>query len=98
MTLIVKNETSGATSIIKSIQRGVTVTSTNSVTISEVDLSKTFVSSSFKSGNQTGSAASVSAAASLLNSTTLQIHIGSSGGNSGITNYPTSYWEVVEYV
>tara|TARA_Y100000739_G_C20471225_1_gene401405 strand:+ start:288 stop:632 length:345 start_codon:yes stop_codon:yes gene_type:complete len=103
-----------AASIIKSIQRGQTaislaangaVTSTT-VTITAVDLDKTFVSVSFKSGwaspyyltsYQFGF--NTSLGAYLSNSTTVTIeqggfqYIASSFGRSG----GTAYWEVVEY-
>ena len=85
----------GSSSPIKSIQRGTTIAiGTNNVTITAVDLGKSFVSSSFKSAYG-GSGNGISGAAWLDSSTTLRMALGSA---NNYTNYPTVYWEVIEYV
>lgn len=89
---------------IKSIQRGVYASGTGDVTISAVDLDKSFVSSTCANGS-TGSPndggnsnnISISTAVRLKDSTTLSFLIGNLGSN-GTVNNPTVYWEVIEYV
>ena len=88
----------GSSSPIKSIQRGVTgAFGTVNVTITAVDLGKSFVSSSFLSGYYSATTAGngVSGAATLTSSTNLQVI---RGGSVAITANPTVYWEVIEYV
>ena len=90
----------GSSSPIKSIQRGTTQANSGTalnVTINAVDLSKSFVSSSFKSGyysSQTGGNG-ISGAATLSSSTNLQVI---RGWSAGITANPDVHWEVIEYV
>ena len=84
----------GSSSPIKSIQRGASIATGGNVTINAVDLSKSFVSSSFRSAyGNTGNG--ISGAITLASSTTIQALLGSSGS---YLNYPTVYWEVIEYV
>ena len=87
----------GSSSPIKSIQRGTTQATGGNVTINAVDLSKSFVSSSFRSGYYSASTAGngISGVATLTSSTNLQVIRGSS---TGFTVNPVVYWEVIEYV
>jgi hypothetical protein len=75
---------------IKSIQRGSTV-GTNSVTITAVDPAKTIVLSGFV-WSDGANGVSGSGTASLQNSTTLQVVVGSNGAD-----VVTVFWQVVEY-
>ena len=88
----------GSSSPIKSIQRGTTqATGSANVTITAVDLGKSFVSSSFRSGYYSATTAGngISGAATLTSSTNLQVL---RGGSVAFTLNPTVYWEVIEYV
>ena len=88
----------GSSSPIKSIQRGTTQAfGAVNVTITAVDLSKSFVSSSFLSGYYSASTAGngISGGTTLSSSTNLQVI---RGGSVAFTASPTVYWEVIEYV
>jgi hypothetical protein len=100
---------------IKSIQRGshthgavAAGTSTDTVAITEVDRSKSFVSASYKNGHYAsyyasyiynGQSNNVSMGAALTTDTQLTFYSGSyfmSSAHGGNVS-PTIYWEVIEY-
>ena len=84
----------GSTSPIKSIQRGLTQnqsTYTVNVTITSVDMSKSFVSSSTTNGYSNNGNLSETASVRLTSSTNLQF----AGDATGVIN---TTWEVIEYV
>lgn len=98
--------------VIKSIQRGQTTlaaNSTSNVTVTAVDLSKSFVSINCKNGYQAGKAnsttsnytsygASVLGGGYLSGTTTLALASGTGPGSSNtVTASTIVYWEVVEY-
>ena len=95
---------------VKSIQRGTTTSvtaGTVSATINAVDLVKSFISSSFKSGvgshvgyHNLGAyayAANSAPGAALTNSTTVTMYGGPAATSAGITQAGICYWEVIEY-
>ena len=89
----------GSTSPIKSIQRGLTSVASNgtaNVTINAVDLDKSFISWTSKSGYIDGDGPGISNGAALTSTTNLGIYGGWSYGVSDVYSY--TYWEVVEYV
>ena len=94
---------------VKSIQRGTTVVGVNSsatATINAVDLVKSFISSSFKSGvgshvgyHNLGAyayGANSEPGATLTNGTTVTMYAGPTA-TSATMSTPTCYWEVIEY-
>lgn len=89
---------------INSIQRG-TVTGTSTVTISSVDINKTFVNVSFRS---TGSTSESGSGRAGIYDTAVGFGFGKAGGRAELTNATTltitatdsnttTYYEVVEY-
>ena len=95
----------GASNPIKSIQRGTTYSSNSptvvNVTITAVDLDKSFVSSSNKAGyisaGASGAGPGTSAGATLTTTTNLAVSGGSTYYSPG-TLPGTLHWEVIEYV
>ena len=93
----------GSSSPIKSIQRGTTLSNHSTavnVTITAVDLDKSFVSATNKTGytnvsNNTG--VGIGAGATLTTTTNLAVSGGSTYYTPG-TLSATLHWEVIEYV
>ena len=93
----------GSSSPIKSIQRGTTLSANNSVvnvTITAVDLDKSFVSGTNQTGYLTGSTVNGiggGAGATLTTTTNLAVTGGTTFYSPG--TFPgTLHWEVIEYV
>lgn len=102
-------EIGGSGGGIKTVQRGTTTPSVGgsaTATINAVDLAKSFISSSFKSGSGSyvttyyygayGYAANSSAGATLTNTTTVTVYAGPTATSVSMST-PTCYWEVIEY-
>ena len=90
---------------IKSIQRGSTLitagTLTTNVTISAVDLSKTFVSSSCQNGTAgptSSNRGDFAAGGTLTSTTNLRVTRGGLYGSTASSTPGSFEWEVVEYV
>ena len=92
----------GSSSPIKSIQRGstsATASSTATVTINAVDLDKSFVSATNRTGyiSSNSGGPGVGNGVTLSSSTSLQVYGGATYYSPG-TLPATTYWEVIEYV
>jgi len=92
----------GGSSVIKSIQRGAT-TGSATVTINEVNLSKSFISCNCENGFTIGNASptyyswALTSGARFTSSTQLEIARGNDDSGNFSSN-PTLNWEVIEYV
>ena len=93
----------GSSSPIKSIQRGTTLSANNSVvnvTITAVDLDKSFVSGTNQTGymnnGSTANGIGGGAGATLTTTTNLEVTPGSSFSPGTVPG--TLHWEVIEYV
>ena len=93
----------GSSSPIKSIQRGTTLSANNSVvnvTITAVDLDKSFVSGTnqtgYMNGGSTANGIGNGAGATLTTTTNLEVTPGSSFSPGTVPG--TLHWEVIEYV